>query len=128
MAANYVDIQSTGIALGQQTGGAQTRWSSVVSSSSNALQLQGSTAATPCSLKNLAGPTEARDAANKQRVDSAIQSKIYGLQLKDSVELVSKTPVSLAGAPPPHVRRWVGPWSTTQGGYVELQNLLNTPD
>ena len=61
MAANYVDIQTTGVALGQQTGGTQTRWSSVVSSSSNALQLQGSTAATPCALKNLADPTDAQD-------------------------------------------------------------------
>ena len=128
MAANYVDIQSTGIALGQQTGGTQTRWSSIVSSSSNALQLQGSTAATPCALKNLADPTDARDAANKQWTEQAIQSRIYGLQLKESVELVSKTPVSLSGTPPANVRRWLGPWTTTQGGYIELQNLLTTPD
>ena len=57
-----------------------------------------------------------------------VQSQIWGLQVKASAQLCSKVPVSLAGAPPPNVRRWVGPWSTTQSGYVELQNLLPTAD
>jgi len=122
--SNFVDITSIGIALGQGS----TRWSTIVSSSSNALQLQGATAATPCALKNLADPSDARDAANKQWVDQAISSKIYGLQLKESVELVSKVAVSLAGAPPANVRRWVGPWSTSLGGYQEIQNLISVPD
>ena len=36
--------------------------------------------------------------------------------------------MSLQSVPPPHVRRWLGPWTATQGGHIELQNLLSTPD
>ena len=121
----YLDLASNGISLGQSVSGVQNPWAVITTPAANSLKLQGTTSSTLCKLSGVDVPAADSDAANRLYVQQYVQSQIRGLQVKSSAQLCSKVSVSLAGAPAPNVRRWAGPWSTTQGGYVELQNPCN---
>ena len=128
MTSGYVDLSAAGIALGQAQGSVQTRYSALSTPSAGVLQLAGASSGALCRLTGLADPTSPQDAATLASVDAAVLKATRGLQLKQSAQLCSTTAVSLLSAPPPHVRRWKGPWIPSGGGYLDLGNLLTTPD
>ena len=109
---SYIDLASTGIALGTSSGGVQTPWALIKTPAANSLQLQGSSASNLCKLSGLDQPAADADAANKLYVQQYVQSQIRGLQVKRSAQLCSKVPVSLTSSGAV-ASRWLTPttWS-----------------
>ena len=93
--AKFLDLSVNGIALGAVSGGTNTTQALLSTTGSNVLQLSGANTSTLCRLSGVDQPAADTDAANKLYVQSYVLGQIRGLQLKQSVQLASKTPVAL---------------------------------
>ena len=90
MASGYVDVSAQGVALGQVSGGAQSRFSALAAPSAGVLQLAGALPNTTAILRGVTDPSAATDAATKNYVDTVVGQQVRGLQLKPSVQLASR--------------------------------------
>jgi len=76
MASGYVDVSAEGVALGQVSGGSQSRFSALAAPSAGVLQLAGALPNTTAVLRGVTDPSAATDAANKNCVDAIISQQI----------------------------------------------------
>ena len=65
MATGYVDVSAQGIALGQVSGGTQSRYSALAAPSAGALQLAGAAAGAVAVLQGIADPSADADVATQ---------------------------------------------------------------
>ena len=113
--AKFLDLSVNGIALGAVSGGTNTTQALLSTTGSNVLQLSGANTSTLCRLSGVDQPAADTDAANKLYVQSYVLGQIRGLQLKQSVQLASKTPVALVAQGVRASLHWPGPYTNTSG-------------